>query len=741
MNRDKFMPGFARASDYVFNEIGGPPVNKKLDIETIECKPEEEVRDDVVELSWTEEFPKDLGPIIYSDGKKTTALKELRHTALFGTTGMGKTRSHLIPSVISSGKSGQCMVIGDCKGDLHEATSGILKSMGYKVKVLNFANPLRSDCFSLFKEAFKLIKSGIQSNIDLGKTLAKDISKILCPKESERDPHWEIVGASMIYSLIIVAILESKSSEEITINRLMEIRNAITDDPAEINRYCEMAKDHEDVVSNLKTFNMDAKGTQSCYMVFVDQSLTKYSFSKTLQTLLSADDIGPEILLEEKTAIFIIFPEETHLYDSMTSTIVKIMYETLIRESREYPGKKLPHRVHFLLDEFVHMPLVDFSSTISTARSRGIQFTLVIQSYSQLVDRFGAATADNILNNCTLWIFLGGSDEYMMGRIAKFGRDMDTCSLLYINRRKGDAVVREVNRPSYFTKLMDLSHYEIELPEQLELPTNHWAEDENGTKKPEGTDEFIGISERGESVVLNNTMVKMVSIQALHNISSAKEFKEFLRKNKHIDGVSQKTISDIMKWLDYDPKPEFRTMCENSKLILSYGSKKKGALIDFIAAFSIMDPEFKMLDLMMFSISEWSRLRQVMVSEGWTPEEADEMKHAIRSMLSGKVQMYMPDDYIGILRSDKSFNRIIEDMFIERYGNVPMYNTELLRDLVFAMQLDYNAPAFRDFLFKYIDTNEIDLEPHRDALCFQSEEYVDNLKFRMITEFGFKTVF
>ncbi|MBR6416370.1 MAG: hypothetical protein IKS22_09735, partial [Bacteroidales bacterium] len=46
-------------------------------------------------------------------------------------------------------------------------------------------------------------------------------------------------------------------------------------------------------------------------------------------------------------------------------------------------------------------------------------------------------------------------------------------------------------------------------------------------------------------------------LQVLHNFPNVNEMREHLVANKHVEGVSQKEISSILKWIGYDPKPEF----------------------------------------------------------------------------------------------------------------------------------------------------------------------------------------
>ena len=53
-------------------------------------------------------------------------------------------------------------------------------------------------------------------------------------------------------------------------------------------------------------------------------------------------------------------------------------------------------RVNFVLEEFCNMPkLEDIVAMLTAARSRNIRFHIVIQSYSQMIDKYGEKCQQN----------------------------------------------------------------------------------------------------------------------------------------------------------------------------------------------------------------------------------------------------------------------------------------------------------------------------------------------------------
>ena len=74
--------------------------------------------------------------------------------------------------------------------------------------------------------------------------------------------------------------------------------------------------------------------------------------------------------------------------------------------------------IYFLLDEFGHLTIPDFPSIITTTRQRKISLSIVLQSVSQLEERYGKQGAHTILN--------GG----VASRLFFSGMDIDTASEL-----------------------------------------------------------------------------------------------------------------------------------------------------------------------------------------------------------------------------------------------------------------------------------------------------------------------
>jgi len=126
----------------------------------------------------------------------------------------------------------------------------------------------------------------------------------------------------------------------------------------------------------------------------------------TSRTDFELDDIG-----KEKTAVFLIIPDEKESRHELASLFIDQCYQALINTAQELPNGKTPIRVNFILDEFSNMPPVaSISNKITVSRSRNIRFYLVIQDFDQLKENYKEQTG-TIKSNCTNWIYLLTADN------------------------------------------------------------------------------------------------------------------------------------------------------------------------------------------------------------------------------------------------------------------------------------------------------------------------------------------
>lgn len=138
--------------------------------------------------------------------------------------------------------------------------------------------------------------------------------------------------------------------------------------------------------------------------VFIDEAVAKM----TAESTFNLRDIG---FGDQPVAFFIGFPEYDKSKHFLVSLIIQQIYYVLARSATFEKGQRCKRDVEFLLDEAGNIPAIDgLSSIITMCLSRGISFTLFLQSYTQLNTIYGDS-ANTIIENCGNQMFLGTPKE------------------------------------------------------------------------------------------------------------------------------------------------------------------------------------------------------------------------------------------------------------------------------------------------------------------------------------------
>ena len=127
-----------------------------------------------------------------------------------------------------------------------------------------------------------------------------------------------------------------------------------------------------------------------------------------LSLLLCFDTaIDAEKFCNEKSALFIVLPEEDLTKYFMVSLMIQQLYREILAVADENGGK-LKNRVMFYCDELGTLPAIESLELIfSASRSRRLSMVPIIQSFSQLQKNYGKEGSEIIVDNCQDTIFGG----------------------------------------------------------------------------------------------------------------------------------------------------------------------------------------------------------------------------------------------------------------------------------------------------------------------------------------------
>lgn len=117
--------------------------------------------------------------------------------------------------------------------------------------------------------------------------------------------------------------------------------------------------------------------------------------------------INAEKFCSEKSAIFIVMPEEDASKYFMVSLLIQQLYREILTIADEQGGR-LKNRIMFYLDELGTMSKIEgIEMLFSAIRSRGGSLVPMIQSKAQLEEKYGREGAKIIVDNCQLAMYCG----------------------------------------------------------------------------------------------------------------------------------------------------------------------------------------------------------------------------------------------------------------------------------------------------------------------------------------------
>lgn len=315
-----------------------------------------------------------------------------------GGSGSGKSASYSIPNAYQMLGS---YVFTDPKGELYDKTAGYLKANGYDIKVLNLVNPENSDGYNPLMH--------IQSEIDVD-VIANTIIKGQDSDGKGSDPFWDN-NAEMLLKSLIYYLLEKRPKEEINLTSCAEmVRAAASSNGTNLLRelMSELPLSHP-ARTNFQSVEVVAgsEKTYSSILSTLQSKLGKFD-SQEIANVTSTNTINFEDIANHKTAVYVI-SSDTH---TAYNFLLTIFFAQMIQQLYNYAdmnGGKLKERTYFILDEFANIGQIpDFDKKISTSRSRGISFSVILQNLDQL-EAVYEKSYETIMGNCDTHVFLGSN--------------------------------------------------------------------------------------------------------------------------------------------------------------------------------------------------------------------------------------------------------------------------------------------------------------------------------------------
>ena len=339
-------------------------------------------------------------------------------------SGSGKSASYSIPNAFQMLGS---YVFTDPKGELYDKTAGFLRQNGYDIKVLNLVNPENSDGYNPL--------SHISSELDVD-VIANTIVKGQKSEGGSNDPYWDDMAEMLLKSLIyyLIAARPEKEQNLASCAEMVRAANSNGGNNMLTEMINELPYDHP-ARMYYKSIEIAPEKTYGSILSSLQSKLGKFD-SKEIAEVTSTDTIKFSDIGTKKTAVYVISSDTHTAYDFLLTIFFAQMIQQLYNFADENGGKlKMP--VFFILDEFANIGKIpDFDKKISTSRSRGISFSVILQNLDQL-EAVYEKSHETIMGNCDTHVFLGSNSFKTVEYFSKaLGEKTISRDSLSVNRDK-----------------------------------------------------------------------------------------------------------------------------------------------------------------------------------------------------------------------------------------------------------------------------------------------------------------
>ena len=343
------------------------------------------------------------------------------HALMIGAAGVGKTAFWLYPCIEYACASGMSWLSTDTKGDVMRNYGNIAKQYGYNVSVIDLRNPTRSNGNNLLHLVNKYMDLYQQHPDTLvykakAEKYAKIISKTIilsgmdAASFGQNAYFYDAAEGLLTATILLVAeFCEPEKRHIVSVFKIIQELLAPSQKKGknQFQQLMEMLPDDHKAKWFAGAALNTAEQSMASVMSTALSRLNSFLDSELEQLLCFDTEIDAEKFCNEKSAIFVVMPEENPNTFFMISLIIQQLYREILAVADEQGGK-LKNRCVFFCDEFGTLPKIESAEMMfSASRSRRLQIVPIIQSFSQLDKNYGKEGAEIIVDNTQLTIFGG----------------------------------------------------------------------------------------------------------------------------------------------------------------------------------------------------------------------------------------------------------------------------------------------------------------------------------------------
>lgn len=409
-----------------------------------------------------ESLPKAQGLVLGCTGKKdkVNALVDTDdiHCLMIGASGVGKTAFFLYPNLEYACASGMSFLALDTKGDLARNYGAVAsRYYGYQVAVIDLRNPTRSDGYNLltlinhYMDVCRAKPKNLAARAKAEK-YAKILAKTIVNPDGEGNygqNQFFYDAAEGLLTAVVLLLAEylPPTKEHPEERRHIVSVFKLVQDLLAPDKAAKTKNSFQPLMNKLPDTHKarwfagaalnSADQAMASVMSTVLSRLNAFLDSELEQVLCFDSAMDAETFASQKSAMFLILPEE----DPSKNFMAGLMIQTLSRELfavADENGGKLKNRVVLFCDELGTMPAFDILPLFSAGRSRKLTLVPIIQSLAQLEKNYGKEGAEIIQDNVQDTIFGGFAPNSQTAEVLSKALGSRTVMSGSISRGKND---------------------------------------------------------------------------------------------------------------------------------------------------------------------------------------------------------------------------------------------------------------------------------------------------------------
>lgn len=337
--------------------------------------------------------------------KKNCGLTE--HTMVYGATGAGKSRGFVKPFILQCVRRKESLILVDPKGEFYETMSGYLRDQGYEVRLFNLLDMENSDAWNCL------------AAVDGDPSMVQSIAEVIINNTSnteERQDFWSKAELNLLVALIHY-VHNRRGSD----GRLLPIQERClgaiykmlaTESFQSLDEIFSALPQSHPAKAPYGIFKLANRQIWGNIAIGLGNRLSVFQ-NTLVEKITSYNEIDLSLPGQKPCAYFCAISDQDSSLEFLSSLFFSQLFSRLMDFARrDGINGRLPVLVNVCLEEFCNIgKLVDFKKVLSVCRSRGIHCQIIVQSISQLSDRYEKKEWEELIGNCDIQICLGCNDQ------------------------------------------------------------------------------------------------------------------------------------------------------------------------------------------------------------------------------------------------------------------------------------------------------------------------------------------